>query len=187
MTALAPTIVDATVTLSFGAAGQYYGYCTLADVNFEFPDKDSMTTLTNSNIGQAITYTSSVELQPALERYYQMPYTGTDATFLLVLREINAKLAAADLIDRYFQGAEPDMSEGATRLRQFAELLVVDIQNGKMRFGPPFGDAVPLGEEPMYPLAAGATVLPSPTSSDPFQATPRFTMGRTKFNRDGVM
>ena len=187
MTALAPQISDASVTLSFGPSGVYYGYCTLADVNYEFPDKDSFTTLTNSNIGQAITYTSSVELQPALERYYQMPYAGADATFLLVLREINAKLAAADLIDRYFQGAEPDLSVAATRLRQFAELLVVDIQNGKMRFGPPFGDAVPQGEEPMYPLSAGATVLPDPNSSDPFAAQPRFTMGRTKFTRDGVM
>lgn len=187
MTALAPTITDGSVTLSFGAAGQYYGYCTIADVNYEFPDKDSYTTLTNSAIGQAITYTSSVELQPALERLYQMPYTGTDATFLLILREINAKLATADLIDRYFQGAEPDLSVAATRLRQFAELLVVDIQNGKMRFDPPFGDAVVMGELPTYPLSSGATVLPSPNSSDPFAATPRFTMGRTRFNRDGVM
>lgn len=186
MTALAPTITDASVTLSFGAAGQYYGYCTLLDVDYEFPDKDSFTTLTNSNIGQAITYASN-ELQTALERYYQMPYVGTDATILLLLRELNAKLAAANLIDRYFQGAEPDLSTAATRLRQFAELLIVDIQNGKIQWAAPFGDAVLMAERPLYPLAAGATVLPDPNSSDPFAANPRFTMGRTKFNRDGVM
>ncbi|MGZ3682201.1 MAG: hypothetical protein ACXVDI_26875, partial [Ktedonobacterales bacterium] len=118
-TALPPVIADATVTLSYAGtqagivAGQYYGYCTIADVRYELPNIASYPDLTattgtppinmngNSLIAQEITH-AALELQDTLDHFYQMPYTGTNAVILLTLREMNAKLACARIIDRYF-------------------------------------------------------------------------------------
>src|SRR5215469_11530632 len=104
-----PVITDGTVTLTFGAAGQYYGYCTIADVGFEFPNAASYSTLTASVKGQEVTY-AAMELQQMLAQWYVMPYTGSSFMVTNTLRELNAKLAAARIIDRYFSGSEPNMS-----------------------------------------------------------------------------
>ncbi|HLZ20723.1 MAG TPA: hypothetical protein VKQ30_01185 [Ktedonobacterales bacterium] len=199
MAGLPPTITDATVTLTFGAAGQYYGYCTIRDVDYEFANianyKDlwpqpgagsSVMANGNSIVAQEIT-NAGVEMQQMLARIYQMPYTGADGGILHTLRQINAKLATANLIDRYMQANEPDLSPAAAERRSWAELMLTDIVDGVIQWATPFGDAVPLAEKPIYPLAAGATVLPDPTSSDPFAATAVFTMGRTRVRRGGVM
>ena len=196
---LPPTITDATVTLTFGAAGVYYGYCTIKDVEYEFSNIDSFADLwpqpgigagvmTNGNsiVAQEIT-NAAVELQNALARIYQMPYTGTDGGVQHTLRQINAKLAVANLIDRYLQGHEPDLSPAAAERRSWAELIITDVQDGVIQWATPFGDAIPMSEKPTYPLAAGATIQPDPLSVDPFEANPRFSMGRTRFQRDGLM
>src|SRR5258707_3244543 len=126
MAGLPPTIADGSVTLTFGAAGQYYGYCTIADVGFEFPDKTSFTTLSNSVIGQEIAYAAQ-ELQEQLALKYQMPYVGADAGIQLRLRELNAKLATSNIIDRYFQADEPNLSPAAAERWSYAELVLTDI------------------------------------------------------------
>lgn len=186
MAGLPPTIADASVTLSFGAAGVYYGYCTITDVQFEFPDRSSFTTLTNSIVGQEITYAAQ-EVQEQLALVYQMPYAGTDGGILLRLRDLNAKLATANLIARYFQGSEPNLSPAGDARRQWAEMVLKDILDGVIQWSGQFGDALAQSEKVLYPLSAGATVMPSPDSVDPFAATPVFTMGRTHYRRGGIL
>lgn len=198
---LPPTITDASVTLTFGAAGQYYGYCTIKDVLAELSNMDSFTSLWpqpgngdggvmsngNSIVAQLITATAQ-ELQDQLARIYQMPYAGTDGGILETLRKVNASLAYSELLDRYMKGSEPDESPAAATARSWAELILVDIQDGVIQWAPPFGDAVPMAERPTYPLAAGATILPDPTSLDPYVANPIFTLGqRSRFRRGGVL
>jgi hypothetical protein len=180
---LPPTITDASVTLTFGAAGQYYGYCTIADVSYEFPDKSSYTTLTNSVIAQAITQAAQ-EIQDQLARIYQMPYTGTDAGIQNTLRDINAKLATSKLIERYFQGSEPDLSPAAAERASWAALIVTDLKNGVIQWGAPFGDAVPMAEKPIYPMASAATIYPGPNAADPDARAPIFAIGRTRYRTD---
>lgn len=183
---LPPAITDNSVTLTFGAAHTYYGYCTIADVNYEFPDESSFTTLTTSAVAQEITYAAG-EMQDQLARVYQMPYIGTDGGVLLTLREVNAKLAAARLIDRYFTTAEPNLSGSGAQMRGYAEAILTDVIDGRIQWGTPFADAVVMGEKPVYPLSAGATVLPDPNSSDPEAATPFFTMGPMRFRRGSIV
>ncbi len=185
MAGLPPTITDATVTLTWGTAGQYYGYCTVADVGFEFPNKGSFATLTNSVIGQIITYTAQ-ELQQSIGLIYAMPYAGTDGGVLLTLRNMNAKLATAELIDRYFQGGEPDMSPAAADRRAFVEALVMDLVNGTVHWDTPFGDAVALGEKPAYLRATAAQIWPSPNDIDPLVANPIFQItGQSQYRVPG--
>jgi hypothetical protein len=185
--ALPPTITDNTVTLTFGAAGQYYGYCTLADVNFEMPTKGSFTTLSNSIIAQEITYAAQ-ELQEQLALKYQMPYVGTDGGILLRLRELNAKLAVANIMDRYFHGSVPNQSEAAAAFRAWVELMLTDVLKGNIQWsGAGFGDAVAMSEKPVYPLSAGATVLPDPNSGDDITSTPLFTMARFRYKRGTII
>ena len=187
MSGLPPTITDGSVTLTFGSSGQYYGYCTLADVNFEFPDKSSFTTLTNSVIGQEITYAAQ-ELQEQLTLKYAMPYTGSDGGILLRLREMNAKLCAANIIDRYFQADEPNVSPASAERRSWVELVLTDILNGNIIWtGTGFGDAVAVAETPVYPLAVGATNLPNPLTGDENAAAPMFTLGRFSYRRGNIM
>lgn len=180
--ALPPTIADASVTLTWGAAGQYYGYCTVADVKYEFPTAAGMTQLTNSTIAQEIS-AAGQELQDQLNLVYSMPYTGADTGITQTLRQINAKLAVANLLDRQFQGSENALSAVAAEHRSWAELIILDLVHGVIQWGPPFGDATPRAEQPLYPTAAGATVMPSPSDSDPYTAAPVFTMSRARFRR----
>ena len=187
MSGLPPTITDGTVTLTFGASGQYYGYCTLKDVDFELPDKSSFTTLTPSVEGQVITYAAQ-ELQEQLTLKYAMPYTGSDGGILLRLRELNAKLAAANIIDRYFTADEPNISPTAAELRSWVELVLTDILDGNIIWtGTGFGDAVAVAETPVYPLALGATILPNPLTGDENAANPLFTMGRFQYRRGNII
>jgi hypothetical protein len=189
MAGLPPTISDGTVTLTFGAAGQYYGYCTIADVGFEFPDKSSFTTLQgnagNSVIAQEITYAAQ-ELQEQLALKYQMPYVGADAGILLRMRELNAKLATSNIIDRYFQADEPNLSPAAAERRSYAELVLTDILDGNIQWASPFGDAVAMAEKPLYPLSAGASIQPDPLFGDQFAQVPIFVMGRTRFRPGSI-
>lgn len=185
--ALPPTITDGTVTLTFGASGQYYGYCTLADVNFEMPQKANMTTLTNSIIAQEITYAAQ-ELQEQLALKYAMPYTGSDGGILLRLRELNAKLAVANITERYFQASVPNASTWSAERRAWVELMLTDILKGNIQWaGTGFGDATPMSEKPVYPLTAGATVLPDPNAGDDITATPLFTLARFRYKRGTII
>ncbi len=203
-TALPPTIADATVTLSYAgiqagiAASQYYGYCTIGDVKYELPNIVSYPDLTatsgtppinmngNSLVAQEITY-AALELQDMLDHVYQMPYVGSNAVILLTLREMNAKLACARIIDRYFSGGEANIAPSAAERRAWVELVVVDITNGRIRWDSPFGDAQPRGMLPVYQLSQGATVLPSPNDADPLVADGIFSMGRARYRRGDVL
>lgn len=178
-----PTIADASVTLTFGTAGQYYGYATIADVRFEFANVTAYTTLTSSTVAQEITYAAN-ELQKQLEHFYVMPYTGSDWSILATLRELNAKLASARLVDRYFMGSEPDLSPFALELKAWVDVKVLDIVNGNEHWETPFGDAVAQAMQPVYNLALGATVSPSPNSADPATAQPTFRMGLNHYRPD---
>ena len=178
-----PVITDASVTLTFGAAGQYYGYCTIADTKFEFPAASQFSTLTNSNVAQEITY-AALEMQQMLAAFYVMPYLGSSFMVTQTLREMNAKLASARLIDRYFSGSEPNMSAAGAALRAWVELCIVDIENGKLRFEDPWGDATPRAMLPVYDMAKGATIYPNPSIPDTTAATPIFTIARPSFKRD---
>lgn len=203
-TTLPPVIADATVTLSYAGtqagivAGQYYGYCTIADVKYELPNIASYPDLTattgappinmngNSLIAQEITY-AALELQDTLDHFYQMPYTGANTVILLTLRELNAKLACAHIIDRYFSGGEANVAPSAAERRGWVESIVVDIGNGRIRWDDPFGDAQPRGMLPVYQRSQGATVLPSPNDADPLTASGVFSMGRARFRHGDVL
>ena len=183
MAGLPPTITDATVTLTWGAAGQYYGYCTVADVEYEFANIEAFTTLTASVVGQEIS-NAAQEMQELLDHAYQMPYVGTDTGILLTLRDVNAKLATANIIDRYFQGSVPNNSTAAAERRSWAELILHDLITGAIHWEYPFGDAIPRGQLPLYQTSSGATITPNPSASD-FSATPIFRIGtRDRYRRD---
>ena len=198
-TALPPTISDATVTLSYAGVqsgvvvGQYFGYCSIADLKYELPNIANYGTLLaangtapinmngNSLLAQEISY-AALEVQNMLDHYYQMPYSGSNGPILTTLREMNAKLAASRVIDRYMLGAEPgSISPTAAERRSWVELIVVDLMNGKIRWDAPFGDATPRGMLSVYQLSAGATVQPSPYDLNPLNANPVFTMGAARF------
>lgn len=180
---LPPAITDATVTLTWGASGRYYGYCTLADVAYEFVNNQAQTkALTPQSYGMEIS-AAAQEIQDQLILVYQMPYMGADAGIQQTLRQINAKLAAANLIDRYYGGSDTAISPSAAERRQWAELILVDIKTGVIQWGSPFGDAVPQAEAPLYPTSAAATIMPDPNSDDPNAAVPVFGMGRVRYRR----
>lgn len=180
--ALPPTINDATVTLTFGTAGVYYGYCEIADVMFEFTNADAFTTLTASVVAQEITYAAQ-EIQDQLDHVYEMPYTGSNEGILLTLRDVNVKLATANIIDRYFQGSVPNDSSSAASRRSWAELILHDIIHGAIHWEYPFGDAVPRGQLPVYQQSSGASITPNPSAGDA-SAKPIFSMGRSSYRRD---
>lgn len=180
--ALPPTIADGTVTLTFPPAGVYYGYCKIADVLFEFSAIDAYTTLDHTTVAQEITYAAQ-EIQDQLNYVYLMPYTGADQGILLTLRDVNAKLAAANIMDRYFKGNVPNASPAAAMMRSWAELIVHDLLHGAIHWEFPFGDAIPQGQLPVYQTSRGASVTPNPNSGDA-SATPIFSIGRTHYRRD---
>ena len=175
MAGLPPTITDPTVTLTWGAAGQYYGYCTIADVQYEFANIEAFTTLTASVIAQEIS-NAAQEMQDLLDHVYQMPYIGTSANILLTLRDVNAKLATANLIDRYFQGSVPNNSSAAAERRSWAELILHDVLTGAIHWEDPFGDAVARGQLAVYQTSTGATITPNPSMND-LAAKPIFRIG----------
>lgn len=180
---LPPTILDATVTLTWGAAGQYYGYCTIADVEYEFANPEAFTTLTASVIGQEIS-NAAQEMQDLLDHVYEMPYAGTSPNILLTLRDVNAKLATANIIDRYFQGSVPNNSSAAAERRSWAELILHDVLSGAIHWEYPFGDATPRGQMAVYQTSTGATVTPNPSMNN-FGAKPIFRIGgRDHYRRD---
>lgn len=151
--ALPPIITDGTVTLTWGTSGRYYGYCTLADVLYEFPNSATQAkNLTPQALGMEIS-ASAQEMQNQLALVYQMPYVGTDGGILQTLRQINVKLATANLIDRIYAGAANKTSPSAAELRAWAELIIKDILDGVVRWSAPFGDAVAMAETPVYPTA----------------------------------
>lgn len=195
-TNLPPKITDAAVTISFSAdgvtaSGAYWGYCTKYDVLYEFPQQATMTTINPGTssataphpIGQEITY-AAFELHKLLEHLYQMPYTGNDAGIWGTLRDLNAKLAVSNLIERYFQGSEPNLSQAAAERKAWVAGKVEDLRTGIEQWGTPFGDAVRNAMAPLYDLSAAATVSPSPSSADPNAQTPMFSIGRTPFKSD---
>ncbi len=179
MPGLPPQIVDGAVTLTWGTSGRYYGYCTIADVDFEFADSDAFTTLTASVVGQEIT-NAAVELQAMLEHVYVMPYAGTDGGILATLRDINAKLATSNLMDRYFQGSVPNESSAAAERRHFAESILVDVLDGHIHWNAPFGDAIPNAQMPVYRVADLAQLSPTPSPD----TAPVFVMGRSSWRGD---
>jgi hypothetical protein len=133
------------------------------------------------HLGQVITYAAQ-EMQEQLDTVYQMPYAGTDAGVQLYLRRINAKLAFAMTVERFFTGQEPDIAPEAAAARSEAELRIVDILHGNVRWDFPFADAVPRGMMPVYQLLAGATVSPNPNNPDPNIANPTFVIsGQTRY------
>ena len=172
---LPPTITDPTVTLTWAAPGQYYGYCTIADVEYEFANTEAYTTLDASTRGQEITYAAQ-EMQDLLDHVYEMPYTGTSANILLTLRDVNAKLAAANIIDRYFKASVPNSSSAAAEMRSWAELIIHDVLTGAIHWEYPFGDATPRGQLPVYQTSSGATVTPNPSLNND-GAQPIFRIG----------
>ena len=185
MTALAPTIVDNSVTLTWGPNHQYYGYCTVADVSYEFPHSANYINLTNSVIGQEIT-NASEQMHELLVHAYVMPYAGADGGILLTLRDINAKLAVALLIERYFQAAEPDVSPAGDLRRVAAMQRINEVLNGSIRWDLPFGDAVSNAMKPVYDVSAAATITPSPNALDG-SGTPIFTISTRSRFRNGVV
>lgn len=183
MSGLPPTIADGSVTLTFPPSGVYYGYCTIADTKYEFPNlTDTYTTLDNSSIAQEITYAAQ-EMQDLLDYAYVMPYTGSNTGILLTLRNMNAKLAAANCIDRYFTASVPNKSEKAAELRSWAELMLHDIIHGVTRWEKPFGDATSRGQLPVYQTSSGASITPSPRANDGSEK-PIFSIGRSAYRRD---
>jgi hypothetical protein len=182
---LPPTISDASVTLTFGTAGVYYGYATIADVKFEFANASSFSKLDNSTVAQEITYAAQ-ELQEVLATTYQMPYVGSDAGILLTLRNVNAKLAAANIAERYFQATVPNASAMAVELRDWAETMVASIQSGLVQWGAPYGDAVFAGEHPVTPKSALTLGSPNAGQQDRGRE-PIFRIGRdTRFRPPGL-
>ena len=189
MTASPPVITDASVTLTFGAAGQYYGYCTLADVRYEFPAIGNYPSLAvgatgNTNIAQEITY-AALDLQSVLNHYYVMPYAGSDWMILNTLRLMNAKQALARLLDRYQQGEQEAASGVALQVKAEVAAFITDLREGVVRWDAPFGDATPQAMLPVYDQARGLTISgSSPSSADPNAQAPIFTIGRTRFRTD---
>ncbi|HET8908101.1 MAG TPA: hypothetical protein VFN11_14175, partial [Ktedonobacterales bacterium] len=115
------TLNGVQLTYSFAVANTYYGYCTVADVRFELPNNSQYQNLTDSIVAQEITIAAD-EAQKMLDTVYVMPYTGTDSGIKLTLVEINAKLAASNIIERMFTGNVPNASEWGALLRSKAEL-----------------------------------------------------------------
>jgi len=192
MAGMPPTISDTNVALTFGTAGKYYGYCTVADVEFEFPAKQNFATLTSSVVGQCITY-AALELQQLIDPYYAMPYTGSNASILLELRQINSWLACSVIVERFMQGSEPNMSPWGEERRSWAELKIAAIIQGHIRWDTPVNaDATTRSLLPVYLPATGATITPDPNVGDPINgdmsANPIFSVGGIpRFSQSKVM
>lgn len=96
------------------------------------------------------------EIDRVLAPAYVVPVAGDqDALNLLLL--INARMTAAELykIYREASGGSADMTRGEA-FRQWAELVLLDIVNGVIRFM-----SAPIGlENPQFPRGAGASFNP---------------------------
>lgn len=198
-TALPPTITDADVTLrEVGAipgisAGQYFGYCTVAGVAYEFANLAEMpqitgspTATTKSRIAQEI-FGAAVELQAELDHYYVMPYTGSSPNILAQLFDLNAKLAAARILKRLFANQETAQSAGVAELDAWVSEFYHAISAGKVRWDDPFGDATPRVMLQVYDLASGLAGFPSEASGDASKE-PLFRLGQpTRFQRGRMM
>lgn len=190
MPALPPLIADNNVTIKpfswVPAIHQYYGYCTILDVQQEFLDVGNMPTSANSPnfLAQCITDTA-IELQNALELVYVMPYTGTNLGITGTLNKINRKLAAAMAIERVFGANQPDATTWGQEQRDYAESCIVGIIDGEEQWSAPFGDAVSQPERAAYPRSALSVY--SPSMSDQDGGVPIFRIGQTRINRDGLM
>ena len=191
-TNLPPTISDATVTLSYAgfipgvAANQYFGYCTVAGLRYEFPNLDSYSDLFPSPAGNSILAeeitTTAIQLQDMLDHYYQMPYTGAASVILVTLFKLNAKLAVAKLLDHYAAGEFENASGVSAMLQAEAGAIVQDIREGVIRWDPPFGDATPRPMLPIYDTAQAVSISGStPWAADPASATPIFSIGKSPF------
>lgn len=190
MPALPPLISDSTVTIKpyswVPAIHEYYGYCTILDVQQEFLDVGNMpSSAENPNfLAQVITDTA-IEMQNALELAYVMPYTGSNLAILGTLNKINRKLAVADAIARVFGANQPDATTWGEAQRAYAESCIVGILDGEEQWSTPFGDAVAQPEKAAYPRAA--LNVYSPSTSDTDGQNPIFMIGQTRINRDGLM
>lgn len=195
MAELPPLIVDNSVTLTYSftygtttyASGAYYGYCTIADVKYEDPSVAVKSGMTNNVIAQEIAY-AAVQLDEFIHYVYVMPYAGNDHRILQRLRELNAKLAAANLWDRFLNQAEPTAgSPASVRLRQYVHEVVGDIVSGAIRWDAPFGDATPQARTPVYDVSTQVSVTPDPNAGDD-SADPIFTLMSpgTRFRSNGM-
>lgn len=174
-TVLPPKITDVDVAMAFSftwdgtpyATGAYFGYCSIADVQFEFAALGGFTTLTDTNVATEICY-AAIELQEALAMAYAMPYEGTHQGILLKLREMNAKLAYARLVNRYFtaNSSSANHSEAAAEKAGWVNHQVEGIVGGTIRWDAPFGDAQGTARLPVFSHAAAASVNPDPNSGD---------------------
>lgn len=195
-TALPPTISDGSVTLTqVGvipgiSAGQYFGYCTIAGVKYEFPNIAEQPQLIDatygtSRIAQEI-FGAAIEIQAELDQYYVMPYTGSSANILAQLWDMNAKLAVARIIKRFFNGEDTQASVAAEEREQWVADMYHSIKDGSIRWDagatPAFGDAVARAMLPVYDTASGITVFPNATTP------PIFTLSTaTSFDRSRMM
>lgn len=192
-TGLPPEIANVGVTLTFSftnnsgtvrSSGYYYGYCTIADVQFEFANLRGFTTLTDSVIAQEICYTS-LRMQEVLDRVYVMPYEGSVQVILQKLRELNAKLAASEIIERYYTGSSPNASEHAMRLLTEVTDTLAAIEAGLIRWDDPSGDATSRASLPVGSRDQMMTGNPDPYSGES-TATPVFTMDQLRFRGGGI-
>lgn len=182
-----PKITDNTVTLTYSVDGvsshAYWGYCTLADVAYEFVKISSYTTLTASAQGQEITG-AAFELHQLLDHLYAMPYTGTNSGILTSLRNMNVWLAVSRIVERYFSGNEPDLSIWAAERAHWVAGKIEDLRTGIEIWYAPFGDATAQGQAPVYQLSTAAFVYPNPNATDTNAQNPIFTIGRTSYNNN---
>ncbi len=176
-----PAISDANVTMTFGPNHTYYGYCAIADVKFELTNVGNMPKAADDSVvAQEITY-AAIDLQSMLDRYYEMPYLGSNFNILSTLREMNAKLAAAKLMDRYMASVD---HAGTVAANYTAHVIgmIHDIGRGITRWDDPFGDAVPRAMLPVYNSADEVSQAPDPVQGEQF--APIFTIAeRTRFRR----
>jgi hypothetical protein len=186
-TILPPKITDGTVSLSFGfiwdgvtypaspsVTGAYFGYCTINDVDYEFANLSGFKSLSSSVVAQEICY-GAIELQETLQFIYSMPYSGTNQNILTKLREMNAKLAFARLVDRYYTANSPNHSEAAALKRDWVNHQVGQLIDGVVRWDTPFGDAVGTARLPVFNRAAVSGGKPDPNSGDS-SADPIFSL-----------
>lgn len=190
MPALPPLINDTNVTSKpyswVPGNHQYYGYCTISDVQNEFLDLGNMPiSANNSNFLAQVIIDTAIEMQNSLEEAYVMPYTGTNLAITATLNEINRKLAAAACYERTFGANEPDASTIGIDLRAYAESRLLGIINGEEQWSTPFGDAVAQPEHAVYPRSSLALYSPGP--SDWHGHEPIFSISRTRIKRDGLM
>jgi len=190
---LPPKITDATVDLTFDfiwdgatySSGSYFGYCSIADVQYEWASLTGFTTLTSSVIAQEICY-AAIELQERLGTAYTMPYSGSHQGILTKMREMNAKLAFARVVNRYYTGnsTSANHSEAAAEKMEWVNHQGEGILSGHIRWDAPFGDATGTARLPVFSKAAASSASPDPASGDS-SANPIFSLTDPGTRRHG--